>query len=159
MANPDAYKIVEKLVKEEKKTGEKFNRAKAAKELGIGLRTLQRWIKWIYSGKRVERRVGKKDRRKPKEMVRGTLEDFKNQFDDSVVIPNAIEKGIEKHLMKPDGTPLYMRDQDFREACDVGPGKWRRYAEDYKHLQVKKDGVIYWGHPQIIDELRKAVNR
>lgn len=156
--NVKAYNAVKKLVEK----GKDFNDKEKALELGVHPRTVQKYAakaRKELNIATVDRRIGKKDRRAKKVLVGGTLDDFRNEFDDSVVIPNAIEEGIKKHLMKPDGTPLYMRDQDFREACDVGPGKWRRYAEDYKHLQVKKDSVIYWGHPEIIEELRKAVNR
>ena len=150
------YKKIFDLVKQRKE----FNSREKAQELGVHLRTVQKYVSRakVELGME-ERRVGKKDRRKPKAVRGGTLEDFRRHFDDSVVIPNAIENGINKYLKSKDGIPLYMRDQDFREACDVGPGKWRRFADDYKHLQVKKDGVIYWGHPEIIDKLRKAVNR
>ena len=140
----------------------KFPRTKTAKKLGVNLRTLYKWIKGFEANvkplpQNVER-VAKTDRRRPKLKNGGSLDDFRQQFDDSKVVPNMIEAGIKKHLFK-DGVPGYMRDQDFREACGVGPGKWRRYADDYKHLQVKKDGITFWGHPEIIDSMRKAVNR
>lgn len=156
--NTKAYEAVKELVKK----GESFNSKEKADELGVHTRTIQKYAlkaRRELNISKADRRVGRKDRRKGKAVVGGTLEDFRSQFDDSVVIPNAIEDGIKKHLTGKDGTPLYMRDQDFREACDVGSGKWRRYADDYKHLQVKKDSVIYWGHPDIMDALRKAVNR
>ena len=156
--NVKAYHAVKELVK----NGKDFSHKEKASELGVHPRTIGKYVakaRRELNLQSIDRRVGKKDRRSKKAFVGGTLQDFRDQFDDSVVIPSAIEQGIKKHLMRADGTPLYMRDQDFREACDVGPGKWRRYADDYKHLQVKKDGAIYWGHPEIIDELRKAVNR
>ena len=157
-SNINAYNKVRVLVKK----GEEFNQKNKAKELGVHPRTIGKYISKARKELGIvdkDRRSGKKDRRKSKSFKGGTLNDFRNRFDDSVLIPNVIEDGIKKYLTKLDGTPLYMRDQDFRESCDVGAGKWRRYAEDYKHLQVKKDGVIYWGHPDIVDDLRKAVNR
>ena len=157
-SNIKAYNAVKDLVRK----GEKFNRENKAKELGVHFRTISKYIAKARKELGIvgeDRRSGKKDRRKSKSFKGGTLDDFRNRFDDSVLIPNVIENGIKKYLTKGDGTPLYMKDQDFRESCDVGAGKWRRYAEDYKHLQVKKDGVIYWGHPDIVDDLRKAVNR
>lgn len=156
--NEKAYSKVKELIEK----GEPFKNEEIAKRVNVHPRTVityKRKAEKELGITRVERRVGKKDRRKPKAVKGGTLDDFRDQFDDSVVIPTAIEKGIKNHLMRPDGTPLYMRDSEFREACDVPPGKWRRYAEDYKHLQVKKDGVTYWGHPDIVEGMRKAVNR
>lgn len=156
--NVEAYNAIKELVK----NGEEFGTGDKAAEFGVHRRTIGKYVVRAKEELGIavkERRTGKKDRRKPKALTGGTLEDFRRQFDDSVVVPDAIEAGIKKHLMKRDGTPLYMRDSDFRDACDVGAGKWRRYADDYKHLQVKKDGVIYWAHPEIIDEIRKAVNR
>jgi hypothetical protein len=155
--NAKAYDEIKRLVK----LGEEINSTEKAKEHGVHQRTIQKYAERAKKelGIAIERRVGKTDRRKPKAFKGGTLEDFRSNFDDSVVIPGVIERGIKKYLTGGDGAPLYMRDQDFREVCNVGPGKWRRYADDYKHLQVKKDGVIYWGHPEIIDEMRKAVNR
>ena len=156
--NVKAYEAVKELIKN--KTI--FDKKKKAKELGVHHRTVSKYMAKARAELGIvddERRTGRKDRRKPKSLKGGTLEDFRNQFDDSIVIPKAIDSGVKKHLINREGVPLYMKDQDFREACDVGPGKWRRYAEDYRHLQVKKDGVIYWSHPDIVEELRKAVNR
>ena len=87
------------------------------------------------------------------------IEGFRNKFDDSVIIPKKIQEGIEKYLRDENGEPDYLHDRDFRELCDVSISKWRRYATEFKHLQVKKDGDIYWGHPEIIDEMRRAVQR
>jgi hypothetical protein len=129
-----------------------FSRKEATAKTGVNPRTIYKWVQ-AFKG------LAPAPRPKWKSQGRGgTLDDFRSQFDDSVVVPSTIDEGVEKHLMK-NGEPTYMRDQDFREACEVVPGKWRRYADDYKHLQVKKDGMIFWGHPEIIDSMRKAVNR
>jgi hypothetical protein len=117
--NIKAYNAVKELIEK----GEYFNKKIKAKELGVHPRTIS---KYAAKAKKelgitdTNRRIGKKDRRKPKSFKGGTLDDFRNRFDDSVLIPNVIEDGIKKYLTRVDGTPLYMRDQDFRESCDVG---------------------------------------
>jgi len=94
-----------------------------------------------------------------KPVKRGSLTDFRMQFDDNVIVPQAIEENIAK-LVTSQGDPAYMRDAEFREQCGVSVSKWRRYADDYKHLQVRvPGGELFWGHPEIVDEMRKAVQR
>lgn len=88
-----------------------------------------------------------------------TLDAFRKAYDDSIIIPERIEEGINRYLTEA-GEPSWMSDRDFREALGVPVGKWRRYADDYRHLQVTvPGGGIVWGHPEIIDEMRKAVTR
>jgi len=134
------------------KENQNFDRDQAAKDLGVHERTVRKWVAAFRRSK-----APKRINRKLKPI--GGLEAFRNQYDDSIIVPKQIEEGIVKCLVEPDGTPSWMRDRDFREACGVGPGKWRRYADDYKHLQVTVRGEIIWGHPEIIDEMRMAAQR
>jgi hypothetical protein len=88
------------------------------------------------------------------------LESFIDQFDDSVIIPRTIEEGVAAHLTNSAGEPCWMRDKEFRELCGVPIGRWRRYADEFKELQVTvAGGDTIWGHPDIIDEMRRAVQR
>ena len=151
--NEYAYREVEKAFRED----ENFNKQKKADELGINPRTVYKILEKVR-GKKNDRRSGS-DRRKKRITQCGDINEFRDQFDDSVIIPKLIEEGIEKYLTKPDGEPAWMTDKDFREACGVPHGKWRRYAEDYKHIQAKKGDLHFWGHPDIIDEMRAALNR
>ena len=90
----------------------------------------------------------------------GTLDEFKNEFDLSVIVPKKIEEGIEKYLRRPDGEPVYMFDWRFRELCKVSVTQWRRYADNYKYLQIKnKNGELIWGHPDIIEEMKEVLLR
>ena len=91
--------------------------------------------------------------------MNGGIDSFRRQYDDAIIIPKQIKLGINSYLVEPDGTPSWMKDRDFREACGVGHGKWRRYADDFKHLQVKVQGEVIWGHPEIIQEMRLAAQR
>jgi len=127
--------------------------AELAKILGDGFTT--KYCYEILAGP-----VGRRTKAKnPKSPTRRTLDAFKMRYDDNVIIPRKIESGIEAHLTD-NGEPSWMRDREFREACGVPVSKWRRFADEYKHLQVKVPGdEIVWGHPKIIDEMRKAVQR
>jgi len=87
------------------------------------------------------------------------LDDFLNQFDDSVIIPRQIEEGIKSHLQDKEGNPCWLKDNEFRTLCGVSTGRWRKFADAYTHLQVKVQGQIIWGHKDIIDEMRRAVQR
>ena len=89
----------------------------------------------------------------------GGFEAFREKFDDSLIIPDKIKEGIKKFLVNGKGEPDCMYDQDFREACGIPPSKWRRYADDFKTLQVKKDNLIIWGHPEIIEQMRMVLQR
>lgn len=155
--NEYARKEVEKLWKASPNYP-KFTRTEAeaaADKFGVNVRTIRKWISMF--NKPESRRVG---RRKPLTGNKGlSLDEFREKYDDSILIPTAIEDGIEKYLKRPDGTPIVRSDKEFMDLCNVISGKWRRYAEEYKHLQVKKHGVLYWAHPDIIDEVRSAVNR
>lgn len=139
-----------------------FNKQKAADEIGVHIRTINKWLQedLHQSTPKInikDRRKRKKDRRRRKSG--GGIDAFRMRYDNSVKIPTIIEDGIEKYLTNTKGEPDWMRDKDFREACGVPVTKWRRYAEDYKDYQVVANGEIIWGHPDIIDEMRKAVNR
>ena len=131
-----------------------FNRKKAAEDLKVNIRTVHKWIS-VFKNE-----GGSTPQTKPVTKIKpdGNLNHFRANFDDSVVIPGLIEDGIEKYLVS-NGEPAYMTDRKFREACGISITKWRRYADDFKYLQVSKNQEIYWGHPDIIDEMRKAVNR
>jgi hypothetical protein len=89
----------------------------------------------------------------------GGLNRFRELYDDSVIVPSKIEEGIEKFLVNDRGEPDWMYDNDFREACGIPHNKWRRYADDYKHLQVRKEKTIIWGHPDIINAMRMVIAR
>ena len=87
----------------------------------------------------------------------GGLDAFRDQYDLSVIVPKQIAAGVEKYLRNGNGEPSYLGDQAFREACGGRIGKWRRYADEFKHLQVNTVDGIVWGHPEIIDMMRRAV--
>jgi hypothetical protein len=103
-------------------------------------------------------RGAKPPKRPPsKERSVGTLDEFKNEFDLSVIVPRKIDEGIERYLRRPDGEPMYMFDWRFRELCKVPVTQWRRYADNYKYLQVKnKNGEL---HPDIIEEMKEVLLR
>jgi hypothetical protein len=84
---------------------------------------------------------------------------FQEMFDKSVIIPTAIEEGIEKFLVTSEGEPDWMYDDEFREKCKVSITNWRRYANEFQELQVKVDGKVVWGHPDIIEEMREVTTR
>lgn len=158
-ANPEGYKIIERMVKQKKD----IDALKMAMKLGVNDRTI---YKWRQKARRVlgmdvvikDRRKKQHDRRRFK--GGGGIETFQNIFDDSVKVPHLIEEGIEKYLTNKDGEPDWMYDYAFREMCGVSVTKWRRYADQYKHLQVKaSDGQLIWGHPDIIDEMREILLR
>lgn len=88
-----------------------------------------------------------------------SLDTFRNKFDKSIIIPKKIEEGIEKYLRLADGRPGYMSDHEFRERLGVSNNIWRRFANEYDHLQVKVDGTIYWGHPDIADKMKEITLR
>lgn len=87
------------------------------------------------------------------------LAGFRKSFDKSIIVPNAIEEGIDKLLVTDEGEPDWMYDEEFREKCKVPVAGWRRYADQYKDLQVKVDGKIIWGHPDIIEQMREVIAR
>jgi len=123
---------------------------KIAIDLNVNERTLYKWAKKFKPTMQTSNRMVIK--------CKGGIDDFRARYDDSVIIPQLIQDGIEKYLTL-NGEPAWMIDRDFREACGVAITKWRRYADDFKHLQASKDGQTFWGHPNIIDEMRKALNR
>ena len=131
----------------------------AAKKLGLSRKTVESHIRKAKArGLFVAEGPAKKAAGPGR---RGALgyEDFCNRYDDSKIIPSKIESGVELHLMK-NGEPAAMKEHEFREACGVPVGKWRRYAEAYAHLQIKvPGGLVYWAHPAIIDRLREVINR
>ena len=147
--NNEARKKVRELWEADKN----FPRDKAARDFGVHRRTINKWVaSFGHTPKPV--RKGKS-----KVVSGGGLDAFRMQYDDSVIIPQAIEEGIEKYLTDKDGDPDWMKDKDFREACGIPVTKWRRYADDFKDYQAQKQGEIFWAHLDIIDEIRKALNR
>lgn len=122
-----------------------------AKQIGSTPKTVE---SYLLDFKREDVKVKVK---KPKSG--GGLTKFKELFDDSHIIPQKIEEGIQKHLVNSKGEPDWMYDRDFREACGVSVNKWRRYADEYKHLQVRKDSLVIWGHPDIIEDMRLILQR
>lgn len=81
------------------------------------------------------------------------LDGFKQLYDKSVNIPSKIKKGIDQYLKKTG----WMYDDDFRRACGVKSTDWRRYAREFEQLQMRVDnGVLVWGHPDIIDQMREV---
>jgi len=105
----------------------------------------------------------KKTNMKPNELPRknfvntNTLDKFREEHDYSVIIPKKIEIGIDKYLLTPEGKGAYLEDLKFRDLLGISPSVWRRYAKKFEHLQARHDGILYWGHPSIIDEMREAI--
>ena len=102
--------------------------------------------------------VNIKDVKKARVKCVPSIEDFINTYDDSICIPAKIEEGI-KTLLTENGEPSYMHDKEFRDICGIPINKWRRYANQYQHLQVKTPDGIFWGHPDIIEDMKDAVRR
>ena len=144
--NTEAHIEIERRWKEDKK----FDQEKAAQEIGVHIRTVGKWVVKLAAGRIKPRKVNTK-------CAPGGLDAFRSQYDFSVIVPKKIAAGVEKHLRNGDGEPSYLGDQAFREACEVPIGKWRRYADEFKHLQVPTADGIVWGHPDIIDMMRRAV--
>lgn len=135
-----------------------FDRHQAAREIPLDSSKVYQYVRHFKKGWKP---TGTKNEKRPTVHTKsgGGIEAFRDLYDDNVIIPQLIEAGIEKYLVSESGDPDWMRDKDFRDACGVSVGKWRRYADDYKHLQVSKGGEIFWGHPDIIDAMRRAVQR
>ncbi len=144
--NEKAYAEIERRWKEDKK----FDQITASVNVGVHERTVRKWVTKLAA-----------DQIKPQKMstkcAAGGLESFRKAYDFSVIVPKKIAAGVEKHLRNGNGEPSYLGDQAFREACEVPIGKWRRYADEFKHLQVPTSDGIVWGHPEIIDMMRRAV--
>lgn len=140
-----------------------FPRTETFRKIGLdessGYKYIRQFKSEINLTTNIAKSKSKNRTNKTKFQPDGNLDDFRAKFDDSVVIPNLINEGVEKFLVDSEGDPSYMSDRKFREACGVPVGKWRRYADDFKYLQVSKDQQVWWGHPDIIEEMRKAVNR
>jgi hypothetical protein len=111
--------------------------------------------------KRWEKGEGGRRKKKHGRKIKGGggIEAFEKLYDDDVIIPEKIENGIEEFLYDEDGSPDWLYDAEFRELCGVSVSKWRRYADDYKHLQVPVKGDLIWAHPGIVDELRRRVRK
>ena len=147
--NTEAHIEVERRWKEDKlKT--KSDRIKAAEEIGIHPRTVGKWVTKLDAAQIKPKKMSTK-------CAAGGLDAFRSQYDFSVIVPKKIAAGVERHLRNGNGEPSYLGDQAFREACEVPIGKWRRYADEFKHLQVPTADGIVWGHPEIIDMMRRAV--
>lgn len=157
----DAKTEIKQKIREIWEGDPKFPRGKTADKFGVHRRTI---AKWIESFKKeltnAKPNVNTKKAAPRKSFQRGGgIDNFLQKFDDSVIIPRAIQEGVEKYLTTADGSPDWMHDKDFREACGVPHAKWRRYADDFKYLQVKKGDLHCWGHPDIVETMRMAVNR
>ena len=144
--NEKAHIEIERRWKENKK----FDHEKAAKDVGVHVRTVSKIVAKFTTAQVKPRKTNTK-------CAPGGLDAFRNQYDFSVIVPKKIAAGVEKHLRNGNGEPSYLGDQAFREACEVPIGKWRRYADEFKHLQVPTADGIVWGHPEIIDMMRRAV--
>ena len=125
-------------------------KADFATKHGIPTTTFYRTLRRVQGKKPIQKR--------PKSQKKG-IEAFRNQYDDGIIIPAKIEAAVEKHLQGADGAPCWMRDREFRELCGVSVSKWRRHADEFKGLQVVAQGEVVWGHPDIIEEMRRAVNK
>jgi len=131
------------------------NKSKVAKQIPMDHSSVCKAIKKWESGK-----VSKNKKKFTKKMRGGGgLEAFQKLYDDDLIIPQKIDEGIEKYLYNEDGEPDWLYDREFRELCGVSISKWRRYADDYKHLQVRVKEDLVWAHPGIIEELRRMVQR
>lgn len=92
----------------------------------------------------------------PAEPYQAGLEGFRQLFDRSLIIPRKIREKIATHL-KDRGWDY---DETFRQVCGVSSGDWRRFKDEFAHLQIKApNGRWVWGHPDIIDEMREIALR
>lgn len=92
----------------------------------------------------------------PPELHQPGLEGFRQLFDRSLIIPRKIREKIGSYL-KDKGWDY---DETFRQVCGVSSGDWRRFKDEFAHLQIKApNGRWVWGHPDIIDEMREIALR
>jgi hypothetical protein len=77
-----------------------------------------------------------------------TLKDWQAQYD----IKARIRENIAARLQG-----VYLTDTEFREACDVPIGRWRRNAEDpeFKPYRLRLHEVTYWALPEMIRQMRE----
>lgn len=157
--NRSAYNVVKELIAK----GETFEGAPMARKLQIPYTSFMRYV--VRAKKELgvkSSKVAAATAKKKSGRAAGRGRDitqFQTIYDDNVKIPQLIEEGIEKHLRTADGTPAWLYDKEFREACGVPVSRWRRYADDYKHLQANARGDIVWAHPDIIQNIREMLLR
>lgn len=145
--------VTEEKILEEYKKDPNLNKTQLAKELKVHRQTIKKVIDRNFKSKPSPiSEIMAKDKSK----LPGTLDDFRANFDDGYIIPKKIEDGVEKHL-RVKGQPGYLEDSEFRQRCGVSVNKWRRFADQFKSLQVVKDGKIIWGHPEIIEQMREIL--
>lgn len=77
-----------------------------------------------------------------------TLDSFRQTYD----IPLRIEQGIKKYLKS-----VYMTDSEFREACGVHAGMWRRYADDdkFKANRGRFSGQLLWASEPMMKSMKR----
>jgi len=83
------------------------------------------------------------------------LAGFRKLYDKSLIVPEKIKEKISTYL-KEKG---WEHDEQFRQVCGIRQVDWRKYRDEFSHLQVRVDGRLIWGHPEIIDEMREVVLR
>ena len=76
-----------------------------------------------------------------------SLGDFRKVFD----VPLRIRDGVKRHL-----AGCYMTDQEFRDACGIHVGLWRRYADldEFKPCQGRFSGQLLWAQPKMMGEMK-----
>ena len=83
------------------------------------------------------------------------LNHFKSLYDKDFIIPKIIESKI-KTVLKNKG---WMTDQEFRMECDVKLNDWFKYKSNYEKLQLRIDKKLIWGHPDIIEDMKKITDK
>lgn len=89
---------------------------------------------------------------------RDPFEAFRDEYDDTVVVPRAIDAGL-KELGED-----YQPELAFIKRCGLSPIKFAAFREQYKAywLEVRKPGKsaqrIWCGTPEFAAKCRKAAN-
>ena len=83
-----------------------------------------------------------------------TLDDFRKTHDIHFIIGNAIREFL------PQGGTKWFHDRDFRDACGVSSGAWRRYADDSRYAKyrvVARNGNI-WAPADMAKVMREMID-
>lgn len=133
-----------------------------ATKLNVSYSDVSKRIAGLYKSGRIRRsdvlKHGKKqdDNKTTSTNEKGIgIEGFRKLFDKSITIPNKIQFKIDSYL-KEKG---WEYDDTFRMVCEITLQDWRRYRDKFSRLQVKVDGKVIWGHPDLIDEMREVLLR
>ena len=137
----EAYEAVQK-------TG--GNLTAAARLLGIDRHAVKRRLRKCYeqTGATIPLPVAQVSAKPKANVSPRTLNEFKQKYDKSTIIPSKIREGIVTVLSRG-----WLYDAEFREACGVPPGNWRRFADDFSEYHTKRDGKIIWAMPEMIEQM------